>query len=301
MVDSIQSWMCAILAERKVHRPQWIAPIGRGLAMALALIACSCLSGCDRNSATPYLIPTGIRTAILNPGGGVFGVLHYGPAQRADLAVAPFPPTRVELLRGRDSSLVTQTTTASTTNTFSIVGVQPGDYLVRAVVRGFSSPLVRVKVLDRPRDAGDVTLPMATSVYSPFIFLIGTMPGYDYDSYFSNIFNSPAIGVFSYPSDFHPEATVTVPAGTQEFMFVTDSSFPDDLIGWGGDAADLLTLPLVDHRMTLGHGLAHNLKVSFPATGAYTFALDEARQTFSIIPASAAQSARAAPSSRRTR
>ena len=293
--------MCAILAEGKARPTEWIAWIGRCLTLALALAACASQIGCDRNTATPYLIPTGIRPPILNPEGGVFGVLHYGPSQRADLASAPFPPTRVELLRSRDSLVVTQTSPPSSTNTFSFTGVQPGGYLVRAVVRGFSSPLIRVTVLDDPRDAGDLTLPMATSIYSPFIFLIGTMPGYDYDSYFSNIFNSPAIGVFSYPSDFHPEATVTVPAGTHEFMFVTDSSFPSDLIGWGGDSADLLTLPLVNHPTTLGHGPAHNLKVDFPATGAYRFALDEARQTFTIIPAAASQTVGTALSSRRTR
>ena len=150
--------MCAILAEGKARPTEWIAWIGRCLTLALALAACASQIGCDRNTATPYLIPTGIRPPILNPEGGVFGVLHYGPSQRADLASAPFPPTRVELLRSRDSLVVTQTSPPSSTNTFSFTGVQPGGYLVRAVVRGFSSPLIRVTVLDDPRDAGDLTL-----------------------------------------------------------------------------------------------------------------------------------------------
>lgn len=269
--------------------------------LALALLACALLTGCERNSATPYLIPTGVRPKLATATGGVLGVLHYAPANRPDLISGPFPPSRVELLRGQDSTLVTYDSLATSTNVFDFTGLQPGPYLVRAVVRGFNSPLVRVTVLDAVRDAGDLTLPINSAVYSSFIGLIGDMPGYDYDSYFFNIFSSPLVGIQSYPSDFHSDATVAVSAGVHEFMFVTDNSFPDDLIGWGGDASEVLSPPLVNHRATLGHGPAHNLKVNFPTTGNYTFSLDEARQTFTVTLATAAQNAHTQQYSRRVR
>ena len=267
-----------------------------------ALLACVALTGCERNSATPYLIPTGVRPKLTTATGGVLGVLHYGlPLQRADLGVPPFPPSRVELLRGQDSTLVAYDSLATSTNIFKFTGLQPGPYLVRAIVRGFGSPLVRVTVLGTVRDAGDLTLPIASSIYSNFIGLIGDMPGYDVDSYYANIFLSPAIGIFTYPSDFHSDATVAVTAGIHEFMFVTDNSFSNDLIGWGGDSSEVLTPPLVNHRATFGHGPAHNLKVNFPTTGNYTFALDEARQTFTVTLATAAQNAHTQQYSRRIR
>ena len=270
---------------------------------ALALLACALLIGCERNAATPYLVPTGVRPRLTSPPGGVLGVLHYAPATRPDLAAAPFPPTRVELLRGKDSTLVAIDSLATSTNVFRFAGLQPGPYLLQAIVRGFNkSPLAPVSVLASVRDVGDLTLSINSLAYSAVVGLIGDMPGYDYDNYYFNTFNSPEeIGVFIFPSDLHSDATVAVTAGIHEFMFVTDNSFSNDLIGWGGDSSEVLTPPLVNHRATFGHGPAHNLKVNFPTTGNYTFALDEARQTFTVTLATAAQNAHTQQYSRRIR
>jgi hypothetical protein len=225
-----------------------------------------------------------VRPPLTNASGGVFGYVHYAPSQRPDLADAPYPPTTVALLRAADSSVVRTQALATDSRAFAFSGVGGGHYLVRAGARGFDTTYVRVTVADSPQDAGDLTLPADPNAYSTFVGLIGTWAGYDADSYFFNLFNSPSLGVWSYPSDFHGDAFVTVPAGTQRFMFVTDNSIPGDFVGWGGDSSVTLTAPVVQHATTLGHGPAHEIKMTFPAAGDWTFVLDEARQTFSVTP-----------------
>src|SRR6185436_17082120 len=76
------------------------------LAIVAALVAAAALAGSDRNAATSYLVPTGVRPPLANASGSVFGYLHYAPSQRPDLADAPYPPTTVALLRAADSSVV---------------------------------------------------------------------------------------------------------------------------------------------------------------------------------------------------
>jgi hypothetical protein len=84
-------------------------------------------------------------------------------------------------------------------------------------------------------------------------------------------------------------------------MFVTDNSFPNDLVGWGGDSTVVLSVPVVNQPVTLGHGPAHDLKISFPTAGNYSFVLDEARQTCTIVAATASAGLTARRSPRRIR
>jgi len=256
----------------------------RTLAIGAVLAAAFALAGCDRNAATSYLVPTGVRPPVAGASGRVFGYVHYAPSQRPDLADGPYPPTSVALLRVQDSSVVKLQNLSTGTRAFAFSGVGGGYYLVRAAARGFDTTYVRVHVADAVQDAGDLTLPADPNAYASFVGLIGTWSGYDTDSYFLNLFNSPSLGLWSYPSDFHGDAFVTVPAGPQRFMFVTDNSVPGDFIGWGGDSSVTLTAPVAQQPVTFGHGPAHELKVVFPAAGNWSFVLDEARQTFSVTP-----------------
>src|SRR5438552_13864707 len=99
MADSTRSSTSVTCAERHPPARGWTERARRWVAVAAVAAAPLAGLGCERNAATPFLVPTGIRPALTNPAGTVFGVLHYDPTQRADLAAPPYPPTRLELRR----------------------------------------------------------------------------------------------------------------------------------------------------------------------------------------------------------
>lgn len=247
--------------------------------LALALVALLA-SACERNVAETLLVPTGMRPPLANPAGAVTGYVFWAPQRFPDLADPPYPPTIVELVSS--GSVIGRDTIGGGRRTFLFEGVQPGTYTVRAQARGFLvTSVTGVRVAERPVDAGDVTLRIDATAYSVFVGIIGTMPGFDYDSYFLNLMDQPSTGIFTtiFPA--------TVSAGTYRFKFVTDPSFPDDLIGWGGDSTVVRAAPLSQLPTTFGSGPARDLKVSFATGGSFNFVLDERRQTFSIVPVTA--------------
>lgn len=253
--------------------------MARGLWLAAAL-AGLLASGCGRNVAETLLVPTGVRPPLANPTGSVTGYVFWAPQRFPDLANPPYPPTVVEL--SQNMVVIATDSTGLSRQTFLITGVQPGTYTVTARARGFlATSVTGVRVAERGVDAGNVILPIDPAAYSVFMGIIGTLPGFDYDSYFLNLMDQPSTGIFT------TIAPATVPAGTYHFKFVTDPSYPNDLIGWGGDSTVVLSAPLQEVPALFGSGPANDIKVTFPTGGDYNFVLDERRQTFSINPATA--------------
>lgn len=255
------------------------------LAFALALAA-----GCSGNRPGTILAPTGPRPAPEHPTGGVFGTVRWDPTNAPDLGTAPFPPTLVQV-RDLAGQLVGEDTLDTATDRFEVLGLPPGTYVVGAGSRAFrTTTLPAVRVVDEPRDVDAIVLPINPDSTSVTIWLIGRMPGFSYDEFFDNSLVGVSLGLWVYPNDFTTPREVT--AGTHRFKFVTDPSFPNDLIGWGGDSTVVLTAPVTGAKVRFGRGPAHDLKVTFPTTGLYTFTLDERRQTFSVQPTPPALAAR---------
>jgi hypothetical protein len=255
----------------------------RALAAAALLALAGLPLGCGSNRPGTLLAPTGPRPVPANPTGSVFGTVDWDPAIYPDLAAPPYPPT-IARLKTPLGVLVAEDTLDTNSNRFEFPGVPPGDYVVGAGSRAFrvvERPGIRVA--EGPRDAGHLTLPVNGDSLSVEIWIVGRMPGFSYDEYFTNSMSGIVPGLWTYPSDLYP--ATPVPAGTFRFKFVTDPSFPNDLIGWGGDSTQTLVAPVSNAKVRFGRGPAHDLKVTFPTAGVYNFLLDERRQTFSVQPA----------------
>ena len=248
-----------------------------GAGASLALVP-----GCGRNDAGMVLAPTGVR-----PGPGewlasVTGIIYFDPANTPDLAAPPYPPTRVELFSGGTLAAVDSLEPGS--RSFLFPHVAPGDYSL--VVRSrvfFAKSRAGITVREAPLDIGNVTLTLNPLALENAIYVAGGIPGLGADQipFATGILEGSGFGVWTYPNLFWDP--VQIPAGTYRFKFATDESSTDeDLIGWGGNSADTLQVPLTDQLTTEGRGPATDLVVRFPVTGFYAFTLDERRQRFSI-------------------
>ncbi|MEO5618485.1 MAG: hypothetical protein ABIS67_11980 [Candidatus Eisenbacteria bacterium] len=248
------------------------------LAAALALGA-----GCGRNDAVTVLAPTGIRPAPAVWPGSLTGLVEFDPTNAPDLSAPPFPPTRIELYR--DGSFLIADSLEISSRSYEFGNLPPGSYSI--VVRSssfFANSRGGLPVRDYPLDAGNLVLTLNPSVFSNGVDIIGSMPGFGVDQFGSGTtsLDQNVLGVWTYPNALYPAENIA--AGVYRLKFVTDmSSTNSNLIGWGGSAAETLTVPVSGRRAVRGSGPATDLRVRFPATGAYAFELDERRQTFSIM------------------
>jgi hypothetical protein len=138
-------------------------------------------------------------------------------------------------------------------------------------------------VRDEELDMGNLTLHLDPSLLEVAIYVIGTMPGFDADQilFQTTVLGNNGYGVWTYPSDL--SLPIDIPAGTYRLKFVTDeSSTNGHLIGWGGNPADTIQVPVTEHAATFGSGPATDIVAHFPVSGLYAFTLDERRQTYSI-------------------
>ncbi len=280
-----------------------IALVG-AMTMAVALLL---LSGCGKNSPSSLLVPTGIRPAPAVPTGGLFGFLVYDTLNYVGLSSAPFPPATVELFTG--ATPVDTVAVGGASRRFEFSNLPPGDYSM--VVRSHAfrpAGFGLFRVVDASRDAGDLGLTAnTTDSLASIVYVIGDMSGYTVDelSTFSTYCDAALVGRWTFPNEFFPPVEIT--AGTHRLKFVTDaSSTTGNLIGWGGDGAMTLTVPIVNAPARFGSGPSTDIVVNFPSTGVYAFTFDERRLTFTIVPApvpAAASRERAAapPFARRSR
>lgn len=258
----------------------------RSLALTLLLVAATgayvLATGCGKNNATTVLTPTGIRPAPDVWPGALTGSVFFDPTLTPELQNPPFPPTRVELYSG--ANLVAVDSLAPTSREFHFANLAQGAYSVVARSRVFdAASRGNLPVRDEDLDIGNLTLRLNTSALEVAIYVIGTMPGFDADqiAFQSTLLGNNGYGVWTYPSDL--SLPIDIAAGTYRFKFVTDESSTNaNLIGWGGNPADTLQVPVTDHPATFGSGPATDLVAHFPVSGLYVFTLDERRQTYSI-------------------
>jgi len=182
---------------------------------------------------------------------------------------------------------------------FEFSNLPPGDYNV--VVRSHAfrpAGFGLFRVVDASRDAGDLGLTAnTTDSLASIVYVIGDMPGYTVDELntFSTYCDAANVGQWTFPNVFFPPVEIT--AGVHRLKFVTDgSSTAGNLIGWGGDGATTLTLPIVNEPARFGSGPSTDIVANFPSTGVYAFTFDERRLTFTIVPAPTS-----APAASRTR
>jgi len=240
------------------------------------------LAGCGRNEAGSVLAPTGVRPAPAEWLGSVTGLIFFDPLNTPDLAAPPYPPTRVELFMGGVLTAVDSLEPGS--RSFYFPHVAPGDYSI--VVRSrvfFSRSRGGIIVRERALDIGNVTLTLNPLALENAVYVAGAIPGLGTDQipFATGILEGSGFGIWTYPNLFWDP--VVIPAGTYRFKFVTDESSTDaNLIGWGGNSADTLVVPVTSQPAFKGSGPATDLVVRFPDTGTYAFTLDERRQRFSI-------------------
>jgi len=285
-------------------RRSFIALVGATtIAGALLLLA-----GCGKNSPSSLLVPTGIRPAPAVPTGGLFGFLVYDTLNYVGLSNAPFPPATVQLFAG--ATPVDTFAVGGASRRFDFSNLPPGDYSV--VVRSHAfrpAGFGPFRVVDTNRDAGDLGLTANTSdSLASIVYVIGDMPGYTVDELntFSTYCDAALVGRWTFPNEFFPPVEIT--AGTHRLKFVTDaSSTTGNLIGWGGNGATTLTVPVVNEPARFGSGPTTDIVVNFPSTGVYAFTFDERRLTFTIVtapvpaPAASRERAAAPPFARRSR
>lgn len=271
------------------------------LAAAAFAALLGALAGCGKNGPETVLTPTGIRPAPETWPGSLTGLVIFDPVNAPRLGSSPFPPTRVELLRG--SELIAVDSIGGDSRTFRFHNLPQGSYGIVARSTAFlPNSRGNLPVRDGELDMGNLTLTVNsanTDSIPGFAYLIGTMPGFD-DSAIpmgSTIVDPGGlgqVGVIAYPGDFTGPVPMPIPAGTYRFKFVLDeSSTNGNLIGWGWAAADTLTVPVTEHPLVRGRGPATDIVARFPTGGSFQFRVDELRQTFSITPLPPAPLARA--------
>lgn len=261
-------------------RPPASAP---ALLATLALLA-ALGTGCALNEPGTELVPTGVRSAPAIWPGGVAGLVFFDPDNAPDLAAPPFPPTRVELFQG--ATLVAVDSLPPFSRAYAFHNVPAGTYSLVVRSRLFlPNSIGNVQVRDVVRDAGNLTLLINPAAVSANLFVAGDIPGLgattdDFLNGYGSM-NQNQLGLWSYPNDLWP--AVSIPAGTYRFKFVSDASSTEaNLIGWGGSASELLSVPIVNHPAVFGSGPATDIVLTIPADGIYAFHLDERRQVFSI-------------------
>ncbi len=266
----------------------------RLLAVAAATLSLGFAAGCGRNRPGTVLSPSVLRPGPLVYTGQIVGAVLYDTLHTPDLASAPYPPTRVELYdkQTKPATLLAVATLAPSSRVYTFKHVKPGvDSLYISSPIFYARSLTDVAASDGYVDAGSVMLTINPNSVANSMDVIGSIPGYAFDQLGMNTTTllQNTLGIWDLsPTSFLFEPPPTIPAGTYRFKFVTSyASTATNLIGYGGSQAETLTVPVIGHAAILGSGPATDLVVRFPTTGDYAFTVDERRQRFSIVVATA--------------
>ena len=264
------------------------------LVFSLAAVAAVTLSlgfaaGCGRNRPGTVLAPAVLRPGPLVYTGEITGAVMFNSPQTPDLAVGPFPPTRVELIDKQTNppKLLAVDTLGPFSRVYRFTHVKPGlDSINISSPVFYSYAITDLPASDGYFDAGISTLTINPNSVSSSMDVIGSIPGYTFDQFGlgTTTLLQNTLGMWALsPTSYLFQPPPTIPAGTYRFKFVTSyASTATNLIGYGGSAAEILTVPVTSHAAVLGSGPATDLVVRFPTTGDYAFTFDERRQRFSI-------------------
>jgi len=211
--------------------------------------------------------------------GGIHATLAYDPST-LPIATAPYPPTTAKLYWGTarlDSLLI-----PTSGNSLDLSDLDQATYRLT-----LSSPLY--PTVDLPVTVGSGVTDLGTlNMVFDFNLLASTVN-------VAGDFNGWSASAL--PTDLNGDLAWTVTtstpitAGVHDFKFARYGGFVDP--AYGGDPGTTLTVPFANQptRLVSGGGTSTNaIRASFPATGNYTFTLDERRQVFSIVAAPAPQS-----------
>ncbi len=232
---------------------------------------------------------TNIGTISFGSGGntgGISGTVSFDDASYPDLATPPYPIATVDLYQGT-FKLATAVTNAGDRG-FGFGGLAAGSYTLHVTSHLFSAADAGpVTVATDNVDVGTVNLTLDPNRVSSQINLLGNFNGFPGAPFpDSTQMEQTALGVWTYPATGF--AAQQIPAGIQNFKFVTDGAY-DNPTDWGGDESVTLTVPLTNQPTSLVSGTGTAIHANFPATGAYVFTLDERRGTFSVQPAATAR------------
>jgi hypothetical protein len=181
----------------------------------------------------------------------------------------------VEVFSG--TTRVGTTTSDPTTRAFSVTGLDPGIYRVVASANCFATVEQNdVTVTTGVTAIGELLLTAAASAFST-IQMVG-----DFTTPPFNIPISPQMTPV--PGSCAWTITVTLPAGTVYFKFVTNGAF-DTPPDYGGDETVTLEVPGGPHATRLVTGTGTAIKISVAEAGSYTFTLNEQSLTWSAVPA----------------
>ena len=204
------------------------------------------------------------------PEGGISGTVAF-----SGLTTAPFPAATVEVYAG--TTRVASTTSDPTTRAFSIAGLEPGQYRVVASANCFATVEQNdVTVTTGVTAIGELLLTAAASAFST-IQMVG-----DFTTPPFNIPISPQMTPV--PGSCSWTVTVTLPAGTVFFKFVTNGNF-DTPPDYGGDETVTLGVPGGPHPTRLVTGTGTAIKINVAEAGSYTFTLNEQSLTWSAVAA----------------
>ncbi len=204
------------------------------------------------------------------PEGGISGTVAF-----SGLTTAPFPAATVEVYAG--TTRVASTTSDPTTRAFSIAGLEPGQYRVVASANCFATVEQNdVTVTTGVTAIGELLLTAAASAFST-IQMVG-----DFTTPPFNIPVSPQMTPV--PGSCAWTVTVTLPAGTVFFKFVTNGNF-DTPPDYGGDETVTLVVPGGPHPTRLVTGTGTAIKINVAEAGSYTFTLNEQSLTWSAVAA----------------
>jgi hypothetical protein len=268
-------------------------PLRAGAALLLLGLAAT---ACDRNTATPILIPTGIRSRPAVGTGSLVGRVVYDPQQAPDLVDPPYPPTVVELYES--GAVVVRDTLESSTRDFAFRELPAGTYSVVARPRLFKpSSLPPIRVVADEVDVGDLIAPIDFTQFRVAIHLYGDFNGYA-DLQDSLQLVALRTGVWwgpdqpEYPQGPSPDTAITLASGTYSIRFVTNYYLGNPY--YGGDGVTVVDAPVTGVPLRYTSDPMGDLRVRIPTTGRYRFYLDERRLTMTIeqLPASAALAAR---------
>lgn len=266
----------------------WAQAVAAGALLAALALA----SGCDSNSGSPFLIPTGIQKKPPIGPAALTGRVVFDPSQAPDLNTPPFPLTIVELWS--DTVLVARDTLDPSTDRFEFTGLHPGSYTVFASAHFFRrSSLPPVRVVSGSVDVGDVNLLINPAGSSNDIHVVGDFNGFTFIPFSPDDscgMEQKSAGLWYGPNLVEvdvggtieqPDTALTLPAGTWQFRFVTDYDL-DNPTDWGGDESQVIDVPVAYAPIRIVSGAGTNLTLRLPSIGRYRFEVDERRRTFSV-------------------
>lgn len=211
--------------------------------------------------------------------GGVQATLAYDPST-LPITTAPYPPTTAKLYWGTE--LLDSLLVPTSGNTLDFPDLDQATYRLT-----LSSPLY--PTVDLPVTVGSSVTDLGTlNMVFDFYLLASTINlAGDFNGWSASALSADLNG------DLAWVATTTTPitAGVHDFKFARYGGFVDQ--PYGGDPLTTLGIPVTNQPTSLvasGGTSANAIRVDFPATGNYTFTLDERRQVFSVTAAPMPQS-----------